>query len=141
MNELNDQKINVRRRIRIKFDKPSLTQQQYKDEVNINNIVNRYKNTGEIQETGRKGYYMDVSSVPDYQTALEIVNNANRIFQTLPAKIRTRFGGNPAEMLKFLDDPQNMEEAKELGFIDKPTEKTVEKTVEKKDDQKVEKTS
>ncbi|WNK14065.1 MAG: internal scaffolding protein [Microvirus sp.] len=124
------EKINRRRRIQIKFDDPSLTQQQFKDEVNINNIVKRYKTTGELPEM-RKPIYGDASDVPDYQTALNTVNESRELFETLPAEIRGRFMNDPGTLLNWLNNPNNTAEAINLGLIEKPiTENKPPKTLQ-----------
>jgi len=40
---------------------------------------------------------------------------------TLPAKVRDRFGQDPAEFLAFLSNPENADEARRLGIL-KPQE-------------------
>jgi len=57
--------------------------------------------------------------VPDYQSALDLVNQAESMFMSLPAKIRERFANNPAKMVKFLQDEKNRDEAERLGLIAK----------------------
>ena len=37
----------------------------------------------------------------------------------LPAKIRQRFNNNPAELIAFLQNSDNIEEAVELGLMEK----------------------
>jgi len=40
-------------------------------------------------------------------------------FMDLPAKIRQRFNNNPAELIAFLQSPSNVDEAVELGLMEK----------------------
>lgn len=122
-NEINEyQKINKRKRVQIIFTDESLTQQNLKDEVDINNIVRKYKVTGEFPET-KQGYYADVSNIPDYQQAVEIVKTAQESFNLLPAKIRAEFMNDPGTMLKWLENPANGPRAIELGLIEGDTSK------------------
>lgn len=98
-------------------DQPSKTQQQFKDQVDINNIMKKFRNTGEITHLNRKaGVYLDSTTLPSYQDALQAVINAHDAFSTLSSDIRKRFQNDPAEMIKFLDDPKNNEEAVKLGL-------------------------
>jgi len=101
---------------------PSMTQQQYKDECDINHIMSRYMQTGELPRT-KLGVYGDFSDMPDYQTALNTVLQAQDAFASLPAQIRQRFGNDPGALLEFLHDPSNKGEAIELGLVN-PTPTT-----------------
>lgn len=123
-NEQNDnrtdyQKINKRKRVQIYFNDASLTQQHLKDECDINNIIKKYQVTGELPEP-KKGFYADVSALPDYQKALEIIESAKESFNSLPANVRGQFMNDPGTMLNWLSDPQNTERAIELGLVEKP---------------------
>lgn len=112
------EKIGERVRIKSINQEPSLTQQQFKDQCDINNIIKRYRLTGEITHVSKKkGHYGDYSEVPDYQTAMEIVIKADTAFNELPASLRKRFGNSPAELLSFISDPANQEEAAKLGLL------------------------
>lgn len=122
-NELNEyQKINKRKRVSIVFEGKGRTQQNLKDEVDINNIVKRYQVSGEVPEQ-REGYYADVSKIPNYQQALDIVSRAEDAFNSLPAKVRGRFMNNPGMLLEWLEKPENRAEAIELGLLEGDTSK------------------
>jgi len=117
-------KINVRRRVSIDLSGVGRTKQAFKGECDINNIVARYRVTGELPST-RRGYFADVTRVPEYREALEVVSNAQAAFDSLPAKVRNEFMNDPAVMLAFLEKPENMERAIELGLVDgKPNDAT-----------------
>ena len=103
---------------------PSLTQQQFKEECDINNIIARYETTGLLTDPLHPGtripQFGDFSNVPDYLHAQTIIARTREAFEALPSKIRDRFDNDPAQMLEFLQDESNREEAVKLGFIDKP---------------------
>lgn len=102
-------------------DDPSLTQQQFAGECDINYIVNRGLQAGVITHVNeRTPQYADVSDVPDYQGAFVVVNRANALFNELPWQVRERFANNPELMLKFLMDPKNKEEGIKLGLFKQP---------------------
>lgn len=105
----------------IVFDEPSLTQQQFKEECDINNIIARYETTGLLTDPlhpgTRQPMFGDFSNVMDYQAAQNIVVRANEAFEALPAKLRDRFDNDPALMLEFLQDENNREEAVKLGLV------------------------
>lgn len=104
-------------------DLPSRTQKQFKDKVNINSIMAKYRKTGLIEHVRKTpGKYMDLTKLPDYQTALQTVIHAQNTFETIPANIRKRFNNDPAELISFLGDSKNMEEAIKLGLVVKKPE-------------------
>lgn len=97
---------------------PSRTKQSFKDRVNINKIIARYERTGLIETvTNRGGQYMDVSDLGDFHENLNKVNKAKEAFLSLPANIRNRFRGDPGELLAFLRNPDNRQEAIDLGLL------------------------
>lgn len=114
----------TRRRVQIFFSEPTLTQQSAAAEADINNIVARYQKTGILPEIARQGVFGDVSGIPDYQTALNIVQDAEEAFKALPSPLRARFNHNPGELLDFLQNEQNRAEAVALGLLEPQTLKT-----------------
>jgi len=106
-------------------DEPSLTQQQFKDECDINNIMKSYQETGTINHLNpRTAVYGDFHDVKDFKESLELVQAANETFMLLPATIRTRFENDPAKLVEFCNDPNNLEEAIQLGLAEKPLQVT-----------------
>lgn len=104
----------------IYFDEPSLTKQSFKDECDINIIIERVMRIGPdalSHLNQRMAQYGDVSSVPDYRSALDAVNRAQGMFMSLDAKVRERFGNDPAKFLDFCNDGRNYAEAVALGLI------------------------
>lgn len=100
----------------MKFGK-SLTQQHFRDQCNINNIVRRAQNAGRLPEAGGNPQYLDVSNIPDFQSAQNAVISAYNLFNQLNSKIRTRFDNDPGKMLAFVKDPVNLDEAIKLGIV------------------------
>ena len=101
------------------FDDPELmTKQSFKDECDINNIVNRFTRTGVLPTLPPTGVYGDFSEIGSYQDALIKVQQIDDMFDALPAKLRARFENNPALFLDFVDNPDNHDEMVQLGLID-----------------------
>lgn len=95
----------------------SMTQQQYKKDCDINEIVRKYEKTGEFtHRTKKQGVYGDFTEITNYQEMLHTVNRAQEAFMLLPAQTRARFENDPAKLLEFIQDPQNNEEAIKLGL-------------------------
>lgn len=95
----------------------SLTKQSFKDETDINGIMRRYQETGLIEHVKKyEGRYGDFSGIPDYQTALQKVIDAQEMFNSLPSSIRNRFQNDPGEFLAFATDPKNADALIEMGL-------------------------
>lgn len=99
---------------------PTLTQQHYKDEVDINTIVKNFGLTGELPQNIRMPVYGDFSQVVDYHTAHNAMRHAEEAFMALPAKVRERFQHNPQKFVEFCSDDANAAEARALGLVDGP---------------------
>jgi phage internal scaffolding protein len=102
----------------------SLTQQQFKDESDINNIVDRFMKTGHLPDPVSMPQYVDYEGVFDFQSAMNVVRQADENFMRMDAKVRARFHNSPQEFLEFFADPANQEEAVRLGLaVPKPVTK------------------
>jgi phage internal scaffolding protein len=99
-------------------EEPSLTQQHFKDETDINNILRQFNITGLLPENALSPRYGDFTGINDYHSALNAVIAAEDGFMALPADLRARFSNNPEELINFLDNPQNKDEAIRLGLVD-----------------------
>lgn len=99
------------------------TKQSFLKECDINNIVKAFSSTGQWNHVSAKaaqGYYADLPSDLDYQTAQNIFLEAERAFMSLPSKIRDRFKNEPAAFLEFMGNPENKAEAIQLGLLNPP---------------------
>lgn len=102
------------------FTEPTLAQQQFKDDCDVNVIVSRFVKTGQLPQVTAQAMYGDFLDAPQsYQDALNAVINAQDGFDELPAKLRERFQNDPYELLKFVSDAKNRDEAVSLGLIEK----------------------
>jgi len=101
---------------------PSLTDQSFAAEVNINTIVERFGISGMLPTVQRPPAYGDYSGVFDFQTAMNAVRTAQEGFMELPAKMRARFHNDPQELLEFINDEDNRAEAEKLGLVAKKPE-------------------
>lgn len=110
----------------ILFEEPSLTDQsQYKD-TDINNIVRRYQTTGLLDSPGAVPFetlqYGDATLLPDYQTALDLVNSVETEFSSLPSEVREKFGHDPVQLLEALQDPSKQQMLQDIGLLSKPAD-------------------
>lgn len=103
---------------------PSKTQQQFAEEADINTIVRRFGLTGQLPNGVGMPLSGDFTKVVDFQTAMNLIAEAEEAFMQVPAETRARFEHDPAKMIEFLEDDKNRDEAMRLGLIEKPPEKT-----------------
>jgi phage internal scaffolding protein len=100
----------------------TLTQQHFKDECDINNILRQFNVTGLLPENTLSPRYGDFTGIGDYHTALNRVIAAEDEFMALPAQIRSRFDNDPANLIEFLENSDNKDEAIKLGLVNSTEE-------------------
>lgn len=95
------------------------TQQQFREDVDLNTIVARMGVTdGAIPHPVLDPrFYGDFSDVVDFRDALDATRNALNNFAQLPAELRRRFHDDPTELYAFVIDPANDAEAVKLGLL------------------------
>jgi len=93
------------------------TKQSFKDECDVNTIMNRYLATGEMPVINQQApQYLDVTAI-DYQEAMEFVAGAQSLFNELPSQVRNRFQNDPAAFLDFCGNEKNRPEMAEMGLL------------------------
>jgi len=97
---------------------PSMTRQEFADDADINVLMARFEATGLAPTNLNKGEprYLDVSNVPDMQTALETLNEATSAFMSLSATVRRKFDNDPVKFVEFAQDPKNKKDLQEWGL-------------------------
>lgn len=105
-------------RVRLHFPLPTMAKQSFKDECDVNKIMERFEKTGLISHVNKyQGDYGDAVGIQDYHASMNQVIAAQEAFDSLPSKIRARFGNNPGDFLNFMENPENKDEAIQLGLI------------------------
>lgn len=99
-----------------------LTQQSFAEECDINTIVKRFGLTGEVPSNLSMPVSGDFTGVSDFHSAMNMVVRAQEEFMKLPADLRKRFGHDPQELMAFLEDGRNKDEAIKLGLVQLPPE-------------------
>lgn len=97
-----------------------MTKQSFKDQCDINRIMGQYKRTGVISHLKTPGQYQDLPAAFDYHQAMNVVARSREAFQSMPSQLRDRFHNRPDELLGFLEDTGNRDEAIKLGLIPQP---------------------
>ena len=121
----------------LRCEDASLAQQHYKEECDINTILQKFNITGLLPESTLSPRYGDFTGISDYHTALNRVIAAQDEFDGLPATIRARFNNDPAQLIEFLENSENRPEAEKLGLVEpavseysEPAQSTPEKAAE-----------
>jgi len=96
---------------------PGMTKQAAKDECDINQLMKRYAKTGQLPPGMGIGRYGDFYPVEDFLSAQLVVKTAEIQFNSLPANMRDRFSNEPQNLLAFIADPANLDEARKLGLL------------------------
>lgn len=111
----------ARANTRIRFEDPSLTQQHFARDADLNTIIKRYGITdGAIPPAALDPkYFGDFTDEADFRDHLERIRNAENRFNALPANIRSMFDNDMIFMHDWVTAPENVEEAVKLGLLQK----------------------
>lgn len=108
---------------------PSKTQQQFAKECDINYIVKQAEASGFVSHTASGaptfGDFSDFGDATYFQSAKNYLIEAQASFDALPANVRARFANDPARLLDFVQDPDNLQEAIKLGLAEAKPEPTI----------------
>lgn len=97
----------------------SLTKQAFKEESDINNVVNRFVQTGDLPTLNDAEPNYGYAPSYDFREAMEVVQNMQENFEEIPAEIRAKFGHNPAKFLEFVENPENTSKLAAMGLLSK----------------------
>jgi len=124
MKKVIDKRANGSRRVSFITDAGSVVEGHHKNDVDINNVMKKYRLTGFLESNAKEAQYGDFSNSTDFHDMKNRIIEAESDFSKLPSHLRTRFNNDPGQLLSFLDDPQNLSEAQELGLCPKPVPDT-----------------
>lgn len=112
--------VNGKLKVALKCEDETMTQQQYKKEQDIKEIIKKYNATGLLNKNiMSEPMFDDVSEIGDYQDAQAKIIKASQAFDQLPSIVKEKFDHNPAKLLDYLNKSENMDEAIELGLVNK----------------------
>lgn len=101
-------------------------QEHYKDQVDINNILAKYRKTGVIDHVKKtQAKYGDFTDMLDVAGNLDKVKKAEQAFEQLPAELRNKFKNSIPAFFEYLKDDANTEECIKMG-LKKPKDKAPE---------------
>lgn len=94
----------------------TLAQQQFKEECDINTIVERFGITGMLPTNLRVPLAAEFVDVLDYHTAMNTIIASDKAFMEMPANIRDQFQNNAGRFVDFVSDPANVEQCRKWGL-------------------------
>lgn len=101
-----------------KSDKPSLTDESFKDECDISLMIERFKINKIPPRTVNIAYGYS-PTVEDLQNAQYIMAETKSNFEALPSKVRDEFGNDVSNYLAYISDKTNLKDCYERGLIDR----------------------
>lgn len=107
------------RRVQIFLDEETKVEQHHLADVNINSIMKKFEKTGQLPDQVMEAVYGDFSGGQDFHEAHNSIIAAKEMFNSLPASVRNKFENDPGQLLDFVGDPENIEEARKLGLLPK----------------------
>jgi len=101
----------------IKYSQPTMTKQSFKKACDINQIMLRYQKTGIVDHVAKHGAsYLDLDG-STYLEHMNVVANAQTMFEELPSKARTYFDHDPVKFLDYVSSGKaTAETLTELGL-------------------------
>lgn len=96
---------------------PSRVQKQYEYTFHPQKMIEKYGRQTLLKSLKQvPQLYSDAPNPYDYKESLDVISKADQAFAALPSAVRVRFNNDPLELLQFLQDPKNQQEAYDLGL-------------------------
>lgn len=95
----------------------SKVRQSFKDEVDINRVLQRYASTGLAPVPRGQPMFADVSAMVDLKSALDLVSDMQAKVRQLPVEARTLFNENPEDFERILNEGPIEANLRKLGFL------------------------
>lgn len=99
----------------------SKTKQSFSNDCDINKIMAKAIKTGMLVDSvgisSRQAVFADVADIGDYRLVMDKIAKANEAFEQLSAEVKNRFGNDPAALVAFMQDENNLEEACKIGLL------------------------
>ena len=93
------------------------TKQSFAEEADINTLIRRFGIGNPLPSGARIPSFGDFNGISDYQTALHVLDAADKAFMSVPANVRSRFNNDPSLFVEFFNDSANRDEAAKLGLV------------------------
>jgi phage internal scaffolding protein len=107
-----------------KISKRSMTDQSHAKMSDINVIIEQYRKTGLLPEVKQSvAQFLDLTEIPDYMEAFNVIQNAKELFYQLPASVRKLCDQDPSKLEEVLADPKNKDLLVKAGVLYSDSEK------------------
>lgn len=94
----------------VTFTQVSLTQQHFKDDCDVNLILERFMRTGEVPSSSGIPSFQDVSDFADYRDLQDAISDARDYFESLPARVRARYNNDVTMFYETLNTRQGYDD-------------------------------
>lgn len=101
-------------------DKPSLTDESFKQECDIEFIISNFVQRGIEPPQHQVDYGKQITGA-DFMSAMETVAECKSVFESLSATEKERFDNSVTKFLDFVSDSSNLRESYEKGYINPDT--------------------
>lgn len=107
-----------RPRFRTPVGEKSKTKQSMAEDCDINLIISRHAQTGQISHLNPKApQFGDFTHPMDLKQAIDAVNDARARFGELPSDVRSAAANDPVQFLAMLEDENGTRELEAAGLI------------------------
>lgn len=105
-------------RVQTIFTEPTITQQHFAAECNINQIIARFNKTGVLGDgKPTPPSYADVSLFGDFRESQEKIQKGKAAFAAMPVEVRRLAGGDPSRLWDVLVNPENRQILENAGVL------------------------
>lgn len=94
--------LNTRKRVQLKFTEPGLTEQTHKSECDINRIIKKFVNTGQLPTNISQNPQYGFAPEIDFKKALDLTKKLHSEFDSLTDSDKQKFNNDPAQYGEFL---------------------------------------
>lgn len=101
------------------FTEPSMTKQSFKDECDINKLMDKYQKTGLLTHVNNNKAHYGEFEATDFTTAMQTIAEGQSMFAELPSATRKYFDNDPAKFMAFTSNPDNIDKMVELGLAER----------------------
>lgn len=96
---------------------PSLTEQSFKDSMDINNILARCVSGDFSGFCARPAQYLDTTQLNDFQENMNRLSNVRNYFDALPSELRAKFNNDLRTFTEFCSNSSNVDTMREMGLL------------------------
>lgn len=96
---------------------PSLTEQSFKDSMDINNILARCISGDFSGLCARPAQYLDTTQLNDFQENMNRLSNVKNYFDALPSELRAKFNNDLRTFTEFCSNSSNVDAMREMGLL------------------------